>query len=68
MNELEKVLHRTRKSLWEVCDELSMCEVDCVVESIDTCSSCGIWRKKASLRPDLDKNPICTECFNFYGL
>ena len=68
MNELEQTLHRTRKTLWQVCDELGLSEEQCKVVSLDNCSSCGIWLKHSRLRPDLDGNPICTECFTFYGL
>ena len=68
MNELEKSLHRTRKSLIQVCKELGILELDCEVPTMDNCSSCGIWRMVTELRPDLDKNPICKECFVFYGL
>jgi hypothetical protein len=68
MNELEKTLHRTRKTLWQVCDDLGLRdEADCVVTNLDNCSSCGIWLKHSSLTPDLDGNPICKECLTFYG-
>lgn len=68
MNELETTLHRTRKTLWQVCDELGLAEEACKVVNLDNCSSCGIWLKISSLRPDIDKNPICNECYTFYGL
>jgi hypothetical protein len=68
MNELEKTLHRTRKTLWQVCNELGISEEQCIVRHIENCSSCGIWAKTGSLILDLDENPICNECYTFYGL
>lgn len=65
MNDLEKVLYRTRKSLLD-----GLTEVDCLkpqTPNLDTCSSCGIWEKIEKLKPDLDNNPICNECFTYYG-
>jgi len=68
MNEVESTLHRTRKTLWQVCNELGIDQAECKVLSLDTCSSCGIWLKITRLIPDLDGNPICNECYTHYGL
>lgn len=68
MNELELMLHRTRKTVWQACEDLGIPVDQYSIASIDSCASCGIWEKHSKLRPDLDGNPICKECFTFYGL
>lgn len=68
MNDLEKVLLRTRKTIREGCSEIDMKFEDAVIEHIQECSSCNIWFKKISLIPDLDGNPICKNCAAWYGM
>ena len=67
MNELEKVLYRTRKTLQEGCDEIDLQFENAVIAAIQECSSCSIWRKPEHLVPDLDGYPICKTCQGWYG-
>lgn len=66
MNELEKTLYNTRKSLLEACTELGYNNVSEVENGLKCCTSCGIWLKR--MMPDLDKNEICVYCYESYGL
>jgi len=67
MNKLERALHRTRKTVNQVCRELDIDSEDAEVFEIDQCSSCSIWVKFETLREDLDGNPICRNCWDTYG-
>lgn len=68
MNEVEKVLYRTRKTLTQACKEAGVEFDSDIIKEIQECSHCGIWYKLNQLIPDLDKNPICNNCNHFYGL
>ncbi len=61
-------LNNTRKSLWQVCEELGVDFewVDPKLLELDQCSHCGLWSR--NLIPDLDKNPICTYCLQLAGM
>ena len=65
MNDLEKVLYRTRKTILQALDEFGETELE--IENIEQCSSCSIWLKIPQLRNDLDGMPICNECWLVYG-
>lgn len=68
MNEVERTLHRTRKTLMEACIEAGVEFDPGLVTNIQECSNCSIWHKISELIPDLDNNPICKNCKHFYGL
>ena len=67
---LAKQLDRTRKSLWELCEELDIDynEVDMfsLEKYVSQCTHCDIWTVKPI--QDLDGNPICNVCFGISGL
>ena len=67
MNEVERVLYRTNKSIREACAEIGVDFDEFPVDKIETCSHCSIWYKHHELKPDLDENPICKICWRFYG-
>ena len=67
MNNLEKTLLKTRKSIREACVEAGIEFEVAVINNIAECSHCDIWYKNKDLKPDQDKNPICAICFKFYG-
>jgi hypothetical protein len=73
MNELDRALYKTRKTLLDVCRDLGLEYVLDSRESqtgltLDQCNSCGIWLRPAQLIPDQDGLPICRDCLNTYGL
>ena len=67
---LAKHLNKTRKSLYEVCEELNIdYEQVCMWtldEHVQQCAHCDIW----TVQPvqDLDNNPICKVCLSISGL
>lgn len=65
---LANVLNNTRRSLFEVCEDLDIDidEVDPQLLGLDQCTHCGLWSGK--LVPDLDHNPICTYCVHLIGM
>lgn len=67
MNKVEKTLYKTRKTVQEACDECGVDFEDAVVSELEECSSCSIWLKHYQLKPDLDNNPVCKECLDYYG-
>lgn len=62
--QLTKKLNRTRKTLWEACEELDIdpnTVDDYELESYVTeCSNCGIWG--TNHRRDSDNFSICNYC------
>lgn len=67
MNEIEKYLLRSRKTLVQACTDLDVDIESVNINHIEQCSSCSIWLKIEQLKEDLDKNPICKECWFVYG-
>ena len=67
MNEVEKYLVRSRKTIVQICEELGIEIEDVKIENIDQCSSCSIWLKFNELKKDLDDNPIYKHCWMAYG-
>lgn len=67
MNEVEKSLFRTRKTLRQVCSELNIDIDEADVYELDQCSSCSIWLKYIQLKTDADDNLICKQCWDAYG-
>jgi hypothetical protein len=65
MNEVEKALYKTRKSVLEVIEELDYNDYSEAVITLKCCSSCGIWLPKMKL--DLDGLDICNYCLDAYG-
>jgi len=65
MNDLEKVLYRSRKTILQALEEVE--DENLEVENLDQCSSCSIWLKITQLKSDLDGLPICNECWLVYG-
>jgi hypothetical protein len=65
---LAKILKNSRKSLWEVCEELNIDydSVDLSRLGIDQCTHCDLWTD--NLTPDLDENPICFYCKDIEGM
>jgi hypothetical protein len=65
---LAKKLKNTRKSLWEVCEELQIDYdgVDHTRLDIDQCTHCSLWTDR--LIPDLDDNLICYYCKDLEGM
>ena len=68
MNELEKVLYRSRKTVPEGCFEAGIKFESAVISNIQECSSCNVWLKPSMLIPDLDGYPICKSCQGWYGM
>ena len=66
MNDLEKALYKTRKSVFDFASDLSY--NNCSVSEIEQCSHCGIWLKYKELVKDLDQNLICKFCLQFEGM
>lgn len=69
-DKLAKYLVKTRKSLYEACNELDI-EIDTIDDNllqqkIDQCSHCNIWSRQ--LVADLDDNPVCPLCAQLAGL
>jgi hypothetical protein len=67
LNEVERALYKSRKSLLEVCREF---DVEYTLDSeisLGQCASCGIWLRFSQFRKDLDGLDICNECYTFYG-
>lgn len=67
MNKLESFLIRTRKTVIEGCDAVGIKIENAELNNIEECSSCGVWYSKKALIPDLDGNPICKVCYDYYG-
>jgi hypothetical protein len=65
MNELEKALYKTRKSILEAEAETGIKYVLDSEISLKQCNSCGIWLK--TMLKDLDGLDICNQCYNAYG-
>lgn len=67
---LAKQLDRTRKSLWDICEELDIdyfsVDLTKLEENIVQCTHCDIW----TINPvqDLDNNPICRVCLGISGM
>lgn len=68
MNELEKGLYRSHKTIREVCRELDLDFEEVFVDKLGECSDCGVWLKHSEFVLDLDENPICEHCFRFNGM
>lgn len=58
----------TRKNLVEFAKEESISVEEIDISEIEECSDCSIWLYKEKLVTDLDGNPICSLCKEFYGL
>ena len=67
MNEVERVLYRTHKTIREACMEAGVDFDPSVVQSVEACTNCSIWHRVVELKPDLDSNSICKICWRFYG-
>jgi hypothetical protein len=67
MNEFEKSLIRSRKSISQIADEFGVDIEEVEIYDIDQCCSCSIWLKYSQLKEDLDGNLICRECYTTYG-
>ena len=67
MNEVERVLYRTHKTIREACIEAGVDFDPSVVQAVEACTNCSIWHRTVELKPDLDKNLICKICWRFYG-
>lgn len=67
MSELDKTLNKTRKSLFQACNELGIEYSESIHLNVQECSSCGTWVYLTSVKVDLDGNPICNQCFTYYG-
>ena len=67
MNSLEKELYRTRKTLFQVCQELGLDLDEALTPDIQECSNCSQWLLHRELKPDLDKYPVCKNCMIWYG-
>ena len=67
MNEVEKTLFRTRKTIRQACSEAGYEYDENYIQHIEQCSSCSIWLKPSQLKLDLDDNFICTPCWVAYG-
>lgn len=67
MNEVEKALVRTRKTIRQAATECGVDAEDVDIYEIDQCSSCSIWLKIPQLKMDADDNPICKTCWDAYG-
>lgn len=65
---LAKKLKNTRRSLWEVCEELNIeyVSIDLSKLTIDQCTHCSLWTD--GLVPDLDDNLICYYCKDLEGM
>ena len=69
LDNIERALLKTRKSLRQVCEELDIdVPNDLDLLTIDTCSSCGTWHRQYKLIEDLDGNYICSYCAELIGL
>lgn len=67
MNEVERALYRTHKTIREACAEAGVQFTENLELSVQECSHCSIWHRLQELQLDLDKNPICKICWRFYG-
>jgi hypothetical protein len=67
MNNVERVLSRTHKTLHEACIEAGIDLVDAVTPNLDSCANCGIWHTKGKMRKDRDGDVICELCRMYYG-
>lgn len=65
MNQLEKALINTRKTVLEVCTDLDIQYPPDVEIQLKACSSCGIWLVK--MPKDLDGLDTCNLCLDTYG-
>lgn len=65
MNEVEKALYNTRKTVLEVCAELGYNNISEVEIGLKCCNDCGIWLRQ--MITDLDGNHICNYCYETYG-
>lgn len=67
MNEFDKSLYKTRKTVLELSREF---DVEYISESAITlkqCTSCGIWLHPYQLEKDMDNLDICKDCLEYYG-
>lgn len=68
MNELEKTLYRSRKSVLEACAEIDIkYPPDVEISALRECTSCGIWLKTGQMKKDADDLDICKDCLDVYG-
>ena len=68
MNDLEKILYRTRKTILEGCFEADVKFKDVAITAIQECASCNVWLKPTMLVPDRDNYLICKSCQGWYGM
>ena len=68
MNELERALYKTRKTVLAACCDSDIEYILDAEISLEQCADCGVWLKSGELIPDLDKQGICKDCYNHYGL
>lgn len=66
---LAKHLNKTRKTIYQVCEDLGLDPEQVDYYEFDAycnqCTHCDIWG--TDHKPDLDDNPICALCLRLVG-